>query len=425
MKNKWRALKTVGLALVLALSSNVISACKPKTDKLYFGICASPSEIYGSVKETCLTEGYIADTMGAMGCEAARVNFRFSIVFNTSLQSDQITFNVETVKKLHSFVDKLKQSGVKKIVALTDCYLYPYDYGHTINTCVPDPLLETEFYLRWLNINKKAWEMIAREFPEIDYFEPTNEPDHPNGGALNKNGYTYKGSQNDDFIWSYDDAGYIIADMCYYTREAVRSVDKENKVLLPGLCAFAGSFDYLQCIYNAIDSKTLPTGKSYSLIDPDNYFDVLNWHPYILNEGCGDIAEWSKFQKEFYAVAEKNGDKKKPVWFTEIGFTDSGYGEAVEQQKAKDLITLFDKTKKLGFVETAIVYCLTDHYDTPVSITEDHFGLIRSFAEPERGGEIKPIGEAMFYYINGKDANIQTLKDVVKKHYNIFHGITE
>ena len=100
-------------------------------------------------------------------------------------------------------------------------------------------------------------------------------------------------------------------------------------------------------------------------------------------------------------------------------------GELVERQKAADLVTLLKKTKKLGFVEVALVYCLSDKYDTPVSVTEDHFGLVRSLAEPERGGEIKPIGEAVFYYINGKNANIQMLKDVVKKHYNLFHGITE
>ena len=420
MKNKWKTLKTVCLAFLLALSSNIFVACKPKVETLHFGICGSPSAIYGSVTETCMTEDYITDVMGAMGCDTARIQFRFSIVFNTSIGSDELTFNVETVKKLHSYVDKLKANGVTKMIALTDCYLYPYDYGHTINTCAPDPLLEPEFYQRWLNINQKAWKMIATEFPEIDYFEPTNEPDHTNGGSLNKNGYTYQGSQNDDFIWSYEEAGYIIADMCYYAREAVQSVDAENQVLLPGLCAFMGSFDYLQCIYDAIASKTLPTGKSYSLIDPDKYFDILNWHPYILNEGCSDISEWADFQKDFYAVAEKNNDGDKLVWFTEMGFTDKGLGEAVERQNAEDLVTLLNKTKELGFVETAIVYCLTDLYDTPVSITEDHFGLVRSLADPLRGGEIKPIGEAMFYYINGDNANIQTLKDVIKKHYNIF-----
>ena len=74
-------------------------------------------------------------------------------------------------------------------------------------------------------------------------------------------------------------------------------------------------------------------------------------------------------------------------------------------------------------MDTIIVYCISDLYDTPVSVTEDHFGMIRSLADPERGGEIKPIGEALFYYINGKDADISVLKDAVNKHYRIFNGL--
>ena len=422
--NKLKRFAAAISALILSFSACSLFGCKTAAGEIHYGLCGSPSEIYGSVTETCYTEDYIADVQQAMGSDSARVNFRFSIVFNQSVSSDEITFNMRTVTKLHSFVDKLTARGITRIVALTDNYLYPYDYGHSINTCVPDPLLETSFYERWLSINKTAWGMIAKEFPEINYFEPTNEPDHTDGGSLNKNGYSYGGGKNNDnYIWAYDDAGYIIADMCYYAREAVRAVNPENKVLTPGLCAFTVSFDYLEAIYAAIKSETLPTGKDYSVTDADEYFDILNWHPYILAQGCTSVEEWSDFQREFYAVAERNGDKGKPVWFTEIGFTDKGAGDAAERQNAEDLVTLFEKSKELGFVDTIIVYCISDLYDTPVSVTEDHFGMIRSLADPERGGEIKPIGEALFYYINGKDADISVLKDVVNKHYRIFNGL--
>lgn len=416
---------TIITATVLFTAAFSLYGCGKSAGEMHYGLCASPSEIYGSVTETCYTEDYIADVQHAMGSDSARVNFRFAIVFNQSVSSDEITFNMRTVAKLHSFIDKLTERGVTRIVALTDCYLYPYDYGHSINTCVPDPLLETSFYERWLAINKTAWGMIAKEFPEIHYFEPTNEPDHTNGGSLNKNGYSYSGGKNNDnYIWPYDDAGYIIADMCYYTREAVREVNPENKVLTPGLCAFTISFDYLEAIYAAIKSETLPTGKDYSVTDADEYFDILNWHPYILSQGCQSVEEWSDFQREFYAVAEKNGDKGKPVWFTELGFTDKGLGAAAERENAEDLVTLIEKSKELGFVDTIIVYCISDLYDTPVSDTEDHFGMIRSLADPERGGEIKPIGEAFFYAVNGKDADISILRDTVEKHYKLFNGLS-
>ena len=408
-----------GIAACAAVSAG---GCIKKNGEIHFGICGSPSALYGSVTETCMTEDYVTDVQKAFGSDSARINVRFSIVFNTDYNSDEITFNRQTVQGLHSYLDKLTAAGVTRFVALTDNYLYPYDYGHSINTCVPDPLLEPEYYQRWLNINKKAWKMIAEEFPEIRYFEPTNEPDHTNGGALNKNGYSYQGRNNDDFLWTCDEAGYILADMCYYAREAVRSVNPENQVMTPGLCAFSVSFDYLQAIYDAIASETMPTGTEYAVTDPDEYFDLLNWHPYILNEGCGNIDEWKDFQTEFYSVAKKNGDDGKKVWFTELGFTDSGMGAAKEEQCAENLMRLFDYSKELGFVDTILVFCTSDLYDTPVSVTEDHFGLIRSLAEPERGGEIKPIGEALFYYMNGKDADIGVLKAAIEKNYKAFHA---
>ncbi|MBE7087785.1 MAG: hypothetical protein E7369_05755 [Clostridiales bacterium] len=429
MKLKNRLISII-LSVTLVLSVlTVFGGCANKrtykTDVMHIGFGGIPAEIYGGARETCLTEEYLVDINPAFGGDSTRINMSFGNLFKTSVSSDEISFNQVTLDKLHSYLDKLYERGITRIVALTDNYLYPYDYGYSIPMCVPNPLTEEDFYIRWLKINAKAWEMIAKEFPYIRYFEPTNEPDHYKGTALNQNGFTYGGTDNADFMWSYEEAGYIIADMCYYLTKAVKSVNPENRVMTPGLTALVESPDYLRCIYNAIKSQTLPTGYDYADVNPDNYFEILNWHPYILKEGCSSVEEWKQFQIDFYNVCKEYGDGNTPVWFTEMGFTDEGLGDKVEQECAEKMIKLLNYSKELGFVDTVLVWCLSNRYDTKDSASEDNFGLIRSLAEPERGGEIKPIGEAVFKFINGENADITPLRNLANKHYKLFQNITE
>ena len=251
------------------------------------------------------------------------------------------------------------------------------------------------------------------------YFEPGNEPDHLSGRPISRNGYVLGGGAdvNAYYVYSYEDIAHILNDICWYVNRGIKSVNPRNTVVLPGLCNTINSMDFLEEVYLAIESCTLPSGQEYADINPDNYFQILCWHPYLTGDGILEMGEeWLKFQKDMYAIAQRHGDDGKLVWYTEIGFTDRGF-EDVEKKNADRLIMALNYIKNdLPFVETACIYRITDLVTAPVSDAENHFGIFRSLDHPDpaRAGEPKPIAIALYKYFKGKDADITPLYKFMK-----------
>ena len=315
----------------------------------------------------------------------------------------------------------MKAQGVERLCAMSTTFIYPFDYTPTTYSVAPDPIGEKEFYVRFLNLVEKCYQMLATEFTEIDYFEVLNEPDHEVHSVVHKNGYTFNGSTtvNQDYFYTDAERTRICMDIQYYATCGVKKVSKEKKVLSPALCAYTASMDFLDLCYDAIESETLPTGKDYSVTDPDSYFEILNWHPYILSLGAKSMGEeWFEFQKEFYAVAQKHKDGDTPVWFTEVGFSCGQYSET---ESAELLENMFKHVEKLPFIDTVIVFRINNLYATNISNLENNFGMLNSICDPlvTVDNVVKEVGKAYFKIING-DKNISQLTDKIKDFIGVY-----
>ena len=106
-------------------------------------------------------------------------------------------------------MDILKAKGVKDFSLLSWSFLYPEDFNCTDGWAVPDPEKETGKYIRFLNVQRKLYELIAKKFPDICYFEPTNEPDGISGDFLHREGFTFGKTMEENAPYIYTQAEIV------------------------------------------------------------------------------------------------------------------------------------------------------------------------------------------------------------------------
>lgn len=410
--------------LAVCLSALCFVSCtdKPKSyqrknDDYLLAICEACYDINTEVENTLTTE-YVSEVAGVFGAKSYRLWMHFSRVLTRDPKSNEVLINEVVAEKFHNLIASLKAQGVERFICMTSNYLHPLGYDPTTAGVVPDPLTEPDAYEEFLDLFEECFRVLAVEFPEIDYFEPTNEPDILNGQNICKNGYQWGGTDNGEYIYSMVDGAHIVADMSYRVTRAVKAVDKKNTVLLPALCGYSSTVYYLDEIYKAIKSRTLPTGEKKADTNPDHYFEILNWHPYLLGEGEPVMNQgWVNLQKRIFAVAEGYGDGDSPVWFTEMGFTDIG-NKDYQQEMADNMTKLLNYLKTdLKFVETVFVFRITNLTGYAVmNEYENNFGLFYSLNDPdeELAGKPKPIAIALYQFFKGKDADLSPLYSLGK-----------
>ena len=111
-----------------------------------------------------------------------------------------------------------------------------------------------------------------------------------------------------------------------------------------------------------------------------------------------------------YEVATEHGDGDKPVWFSEIGWSD--WGNDSEKEKIGDkYVSAFDTIKKeLPFVEVVFVFRLTSLFTQNVSSAgEMNFGIFYNPQDPVNKGAPKPAAISIAKYINGEDYDLTPL----------------
>ncbi len=397
------------------------------TYEYLYGICETPVELYPEV-DSGLTTEWIADVIESMGIKTYRIWMHISLLFSVD-DDDNLTMNEEYAERLHYVVDTLEAAGIEKFTLLTSERLHLTEYKDYGNTSLPDPTAEPDKYLRVLKLEEKAYEMMAREFPKVEYYECINEPDNGTA-AVNKNGYVYNpnGSlSNEDYVFTTEECVNVCMDLNWYVRRGLKKGNPNAKLMLPSLTNFASSVSFLERCYKAIYSKTLPAGQEMSDTDPDNYFDVLNWHPYLgslfgLNNEVDDV--WVKRQKDFYDVACKYGDAEKPAWLTEFGFTDGGDESilgtvTIDGQTGRapvNMVKVLQTIKEeLPFVESICLFRITDMYNSPVDVvTENTFGMFYNPDDLVNVGKPKPSAVAVARYIKESAGGTFGEADMIK-----------
>ena len=403
----------------LLVATTILSACNQANkqytyDYTYFaGICALSGEFNGGV-DKALTHEWNKKAVKAINAKSCRIWISLASLFIVE-ENDELSINRKNYNIMKDYVEKLKEGGVENFLILYSSFLHPSGYIPSTGYVVPDPHEEYDYYVRFLNLQAKASKIIKQEFPEINNFEPANEPDFACPGCVHKNGFIFGGdmSVNGDFVYNDDDKASILLDLCWYVRKAIREVDETAKLVFPGLTNQVTVPEFLNIVYSKVESRRLPVNQEFSDTDPDHYFDVLNWHPYPTKfdtEGNVVWSEWVKYNNEVYAVAKRHNDEGKEVYFSELGWTDFGSREEYTlNQIAENYTTAINLVRnELPFVTVVFAFRLTNLIHQKIDETggEENFGLFYNPDDPLTPEKPKPAAYAVAKAFNGDDYNL-------------------
>ena len=212
--------------------------------------------------------------------------------------------------------------------------------------------------------------------------------------------------------FSADEKLDIAVDMMYYAARGIRRGNPKAKVIsfspalstpwlggdlpeyFPPMYGIAWTLDG---IYRRIASGRFPSE------DPDDYFDIVGWHPYQMSVNQQEkdkdlflnIEEpdrlWADYSNAAYRVMCQYGDAKKPVVFTETGFTDCGAPER-EALQAGYTRKLIEYASQMPYVKTIFHFRLLNErrmiYKSGIEdnqiggLAEVYFGM---FTDPSEG----------------------------------------
>ena len=356
------------------------------------------------VSETAVggkTDGWVLENTKALGAQAFRVEIDFNELFKAK-KEDTLSFNEVQLEKYQTLIAGLKASGVKKIALVNTSYIQPYGYGCTSKNAIPDPVTENADYVRFLQLQEKAFVMLAREFPEAEYFQPAYLAN--DDSYLHKNGYLLTADEETSaaFYLSEDEQYHVIADMCWYVNRGISQQNAKLRVVLPSV-ANGKAESFLEGVYRAIAAHTLPIAQEFADDDPDNYFQVLSWQP-TLSDSVGIDKAQIGDEKQIYAIAQSNGDGDKPVWYTQIGWNDIGT-QAAQQTIAENYLAFFNAVKtELPFVETAYLARLAAPEKREDGVQD--FGIVYGLTDLQYPATPKPAALAIAKYIRGEDADL-------------------
>ena len=300
-----------------------------------------------------------------------------------------------------------------------------------------------------MNVQVEYYRLLSEALPDITHFEGINEPEK--GGPVHKIGWLSSDEQaklNNQSSYNLSNYEYTITEIAQITMdynhamtEGVRKANTGAKVLSSGLMTIALTKTYLTEAYKYITSEN----NYYKDTNPDNYFEILNWHPYVFIGTNSDaslpystVAQWDKeywadtwvkFQKDLYQIAVNYGDGDTPVWFTEFGVSDctgtdktseQGITEAMTSTRLRDMLDLVEE--ELDFVDTVIAFRMFDLEDGADTAYECNFGMVECFDYISSSQEaLKEIGKT-FYQIVNNSSDYTNINDVLDKYYK---GLTQ
>lgn len=407
-------------ACVTALS---LSGCGNKEEEFkynyddFYGICALTGES-GRADAVGLTSEWTKKCIKGMNFKSMRFWITPEDLFEVA-ENDELVLKPAGYKIQRNFVTKCCEGGIRNALCMLSSFIYPYGVNYENHYSVPDPDEEPDLYIRFLKIQGKLCAKLCELFPEFTIIEPGNEPDFDNATCIHKDGFIWNGTYADNVNYLFSDTAKtnIICDMCWYIRKAAREVNPKIKVTIPGITNLDHSPKFLDKIYTAIESKKLPIGEEYSDTDPDNYFDVLNWHPYALNTAAGQGGaggagaldqKWIDFNKKMYQVAIDHGDNGKPVIFSELGWSSMGNIGDDEIKACQDIAKVAVDgakaiRKELPWVESIYYFRLTNIYPWMSNAGESTFGLFYHPNDPEHKGAPRIQAKEIAKLINGDD----------------------
>ncbi len=385
-----------------------------KSKNFEIGLCETSCEVNDRL-DRGLTNEIIAHFAGEFRVSIMRVWLRFH-EFACCDENDNVTIIEERAERLHAYLNALKEKGVKDFCLLSWSFLYPADFECNDGWAVPDPIKEKDKYIRFLNVQKKLYEMIVQRFPEICYFEPTNEPDGVSGDFLHREGFTYGKTkeENAPYIYTQEEVVKIVLDLSYHTNAGVKKYNADAKVLFPGFWNTDDAPMYLTKVFSELQSGQYPSICEEKSNKQEDFFEVMNFHPYSLKTGEIDDG-WLQTQKRLYGVMQSFGVGDMPVWYTELGWSDFARDSEKQLIGGKFLKAFEVVDKELPFVKKIFLFRLCTLADRLECEGEDNFGLTYNVFDEAHSGEPKPVAITLAKYINGEDYDIAPLYKFARK----------
>ena len=293
-----------------------------------FGVQDFPNLFGGGPEDSDVTPDVVSNLSGALGAKSFRLWMSITSVIQRDATDDNVSLIPANVAAYQSVINSLIAEGVTHITVVGNYYLYPYGYtGNSLGNAIPDPTTDYDNYRRFLNITENCYKLLATAFPQIEYWEPGNETNSDRYLAMN--GYVLGASDaaNAPYEFTLQQKAQITTDLCYYTNLGLQTAHLNQITVLPGMVfdntVTSGNStavkDFLTDIYTSIKSGGYPRGDAAKDTINNDYFQVLNWHPYQFGASS---TTWVNQNLALYAVAQANGDNGKKVFLTELGIPD-------------------------------------------------------------------------------------------------------
>lgn len=286
--------------------------------------------------------------------------------------SDPDTVDPAALEVYSMVLDSLKDRDIEITGMSHKWFLAGEELRDSNNAMYARDLTPGSLYRQTLELLERSWYTMAKAFPQVSQWEVGNEWNldqflHPIGWKVGETGF------------SEDEKMDIAVDLMYFSAKGIRRGNPDAKVVSfsPAVTQpnLGGRSNALFCPPSY--GMTLAISKIYERIksgnfwsnNPDDYFDLIALHPYLLTQimpmtAANEIpAERRFFRTEdidaawrapidmVYTIMSLNGDGKKQMLLTEMGFSDWDLPGLDEKQAAMQE-TLFAFVKTMPYVRT-------------------------------------------------------------------------
>lgn len=336
---------------MLILFPILLGGCKNTNDNKNF---VDKSFIYGmtdlSYQENGVDYRFTHQLYKNMGVKSVRLWMHCNWIMKNPNE-----FSTSGLAKMKAIYEDLKEGGYQ-IIAMNHSNFHKNGMTNSAkSTAKPHrDLSEGSYYLTWLNDLETTYYNMVKEFPDIEYWEIDNE------------------CNNDDFMpalggvnFDLDEKAEVYYDMMYYASRGIHRANPNAKTVMGGLIV-SNAQTFLETIYDLIEAKD-----SWSK-NPDDYFQIACWHPYMSNFNKD---QFISLNNKIYSVIKNREGKDKKVFFTEFGFSENaGYPLADQEKYIKEVYEICKNDLK--YVESVHYFRMYDEYaSTWGSDAEKTFGL--------------------------------------------------
>ena len=286
------------------------------------------------------------ELMHNMGVQTIRQWMHFSYYM-----SDYKTFKPNEVKQMHEILAEAKRWGIFSIGM--SHFNWSIDTKSFVVGKQERQTWDGSDYYKWLECYEETWYLVAKEFPEITYWEIDNE--------LNNKDFMFIQGKSGKSL-STEEMAAISADMLYYGSRGIHRGNPNAITVMGGIVDPWGlgipqketgttMVNFMEALYDAIESG------EHNSYNPDDFFQVAAWHPYYY-QGCADDYFVSENNKIYSVIKQREGKDKK-VFLTEFGWSESQWNMKSMCSALSDLYSVI--SKKMPYVETLCYYRAFDN----------------------------------------------------------------